>query len=352
MHGHPGWDLSDDHPAATLRAQGFALLSPGASARLAGVDAAAIARLAPHWEALPPDTHLRDGGQYRFRRHASLRLSADGARIEAAVDRPHWQPTEYNALHGGYLRRFAPVTEAALAAPAFVGHPRDHAVAAGRQRRPPRHAGADLPARGLPDLIGRGDAKPASTLRICTRRADLRARCSCIAAAQRRLQLRIRMTLIPALDLFQTRLHRVGSARLRQRVHQLIERCVLSAQTLALRQHRTDACRLGVRLAQLAVGDGLRRACPQLQHSGRARAVGRGGRIHGRTETAAAAVVATHGALLRGRAAGAAGGRAEGQQDQGVSKAHAGTSAGRDRYGCGVLAALKALIKYRGRDGG
>lgn len=121
MHGHPGWDLSDNHPAATLRAQGFALLSPGASARLAGVDAAAIARLAPHWEALPPDTHLRDGGQYRFRRHASLRLSADGARIEAAVDRPHWQPTEYNALHGGYLRRFAPVTEAALAAPAFVG---------------------------------------------------------------------------------------------------------------------------------------------------------------------------------------------------------------------------------------
>lgn len=121
MSAIPGWDLSDDQPQATLRAQGFALLGAAATARLASLDAASFAALAPHWNDLPADVHLRDGGQYRFRRHASVRLSEDGARIIESVARPHWQPTEYNALHGGYLRQFAAVTQAAFAEPALTG---------------------------------------------------------------------------------------------------------------------------------------------------------------------------------------------------------------------------------------
>ena len=117
----PSWRLDDETPSETLAAQGFARLSPAASARAAGVDPETLAGLAKHWADLPPDEHLRDGGRYRFRRHASLVMSADGRRIEQRVSRPHWQPTDYNALHGGYERWFAPVLDATLADPAFLG---------------------------------------------------------------------------------------------------------------------------------------------------------------------------------------------------------------------------------------
>ena len=120
MHSQaPSWRLDDAEPAATLHRQGFVRLGPEACFKVAGIAAADFAALARHWDDLPADPHLRDGGRYRFRRHASLRLSADGDRILGTVDRPHWQPTDYNALHGGFERRFAPVTAATLAEPAL-----------------------------------------------------------------------------------------------------------------------------------------------------------------------------------------------------------------------------------------
>ncbi len=111
----PAWRLDGAAPAETLSAQGFVRLEPTDTFRAVGTTATEFAALARHWDDLPPDAHLRDGGRYRFRRHASLVLSADGTRIERSVDRPHWQPTDYNALHGGVERRFAPVTDATLA---------------------------------------------------------------------------------------------------------------------------------------------------------------------------------------------------------------------------------------------
>lgn len=117
----PSWRLDDDTPTETLAAQGFVRLSPRATATLAGTTPAGLARLAAHWADLPPDEHLRDGGRYRFRRHASLVMADDGQRIARRVQRPHWQPTDYNALHGGVERGFAPVLDATLADPAFLG---------------------------------------------------------------------------------------------------------------------------------------------------------------------------------------------------------------------------------------
>ena len=121
MSALPAWDLSDERPSATLRAQGFALLRPQSTLALAGVDAAGLAALARSWQDLPADEHLRDGGRYRSRRHASLRLDDDAVNVLEAVIRPHWQSTDYNALHGGYERWFAPVHEATLAHPALLG---------------------------------------------------------------------------------------------------------------------------------------------------------------------------------------------------------------------------------------
>jgi hypothetical protein len=78
------------------------------------IDATALAHPAwlPYWDRLPPDEHLRDGGRYRRRRHASFIV--DGGAITQAEHRAHWQPVEYNALHGGIERWFAPI-EPALA---------------------------------------------------------------------------------------------------------------------------------------------------------------------------------------------------------------------------------------------
>ncbi len=118
------WTLGDTAPAATLRDQGFVLLRPSRLLQLAGVDEQAFAALTRWWDDLPPDPHLRDGGNYRSRRHASLRLDPDSGAIVERVHRPHWQPLDYNALHGGFERHFAAIEAAALdepALPAIVG---------------------------------------------------------------------------------------------------------------------------------------------------------------------------------------------------------------------------------------
>ncbi len=135
----PAWRLDDAQPVDILSAQGFVRLSAKASGDLCGLGETQLAELAHHWHDLPPDTHLRDGGHYRFRRHASLVLSEDGSQIARRVERPHWQPTDYNALHGGFERWFAPIADATLDDPCFsallLGLGRACTEAAGRALR-------------------------------------------------------------------------------------------------------------------------------------------------------------------------------------------------------------------------
>ena len=90
-----------------LRADGHAVLAPDALRALIDVDAAPLMALVPSWADLPPDTYLRDGGRYRRRRHACFIV--DGSRVQQVPHRPHWQPLEYNALHGGLERIFEPM---------------------------------------------------------------------------------------------------------------------------------------------------------------------------------------------------------------------------------------------------
>jgi hypothetical protein len=112
-----GWTLAPAAPAATLRRQGFALLDPAA---LQVVSGAPLGGLAGAWDDLPPDPHLLDGGAYRFRRHASYTLALPAA-LTRVPHRAHWQPTDYNALHGGIERWFAPVDASIDAAPGWAG---------------------------------------------------------------------------------------------------------------------------------------------------------------------------------------------------------------------------------------
>jgi hypothetical protein len=105
-----------DLPAA-LREHGRAVLAPAAFARFTGAATAALDALRSSWDDLPADAHLRDGGRYRRRRHASFVV--DGEAIRLVAQRAHWQPIEYNALHGGLERWFEPIAAEVLAAPAW-----------------------------------------------------------------------------------------------------------------------------------------------------------------------------------------------------------------------------------------
>ena len=77
--------------------------------------------LASSWDRLPPDTHLRDGGHYRHRRHACYVQTLEGNSLQATPHRAHWQPTDYNALHGGFERWFEPVELAVSQAGLWTG---------------------------------------------------------------------------------------------------------------------------------------------------------------------------------------------------------------------------------------
>jgi len=97
----------------TMHDRGFVVLD--AAALAAAVDshvetsAAGFAELTPSWSDLPVDAWLKDGGRYRSRRHACFVV--DGDAVDRVAHRAHWQPVEYNALHGGLERWFDPIID-------------------------------------------------------------------------------------------------------------------------------------------------------------------------------------------------------------------------------------------------
>jgi hypothetical protein len=93
--------------AAQLRNQGYAVLDAPGVCQLTGCALGELLALAPSWNDLPADAYLKDGGHYRRRRHSSFVV--DGQAVLQAPHRAHWQPLEYNALHGGMQRWFEPM---------------------------------------------------------------------------------------------------------------------------------------------------------------------------------------------------------------------------------------------------
>lgn len=116
MHPPPPLTALPDLPAQ-LAGAGWAVLDAASLALVAGLDASALQGWAESWAALPPDPHLRDGGRYRRRRHGCFVI--DGEAVAAVQHRAHWQPLEYNALHGGFERWFEPLTPTLTASPAW-----------------------------------------------------------------------------------------------------------------------------------------------------------------------------------------------------------------------------------------
>lgn len=101
--------------APSLQARGFALMDATGVAQWLGAGPGELDALAEPWDRLVPDAYLKDGGRYRKRRHSCFVV--DGPQVTQAPHRAHWQPLEYNALHGGMQRWFEPME------PQQVAHP-------------------------------------------------------------------------------------------------------------------------------------------------------------------------------------------------------------------------------------
>jgi len=112
--GIPGGEVVD-----RLTDAGYAFLSASEAASVFGLDLARLSALRETWSRLPRDTYLRDGGTYRSRRHSCFVENLPSGVLSAIPRRPHWQPTSYNALHGGMERWFEPIEPEVSSAPVW-----------------------------------------------------------------------------------------------------------------------------------------------------------------------------------------------------------------------------------------
>jgi hypothetical protein len=103
---------------STVQRKGYAVLSAAQVADWAGCTVDALQALSPHWDHMPPDNYLKDGGRYRRRLHSSFVL--DHGSLAQVPHRAHWQSVDYNALHGGMERWFEPMRHSTVTAPAWI----------------------------------------------------------------------------------------------------------------------------------------------------------------------------------------------------------------------------------------
>jgi hypothetical protein len=98
---------------------GYAFLPAADTTAILNLDLAQLNTLREAWGRLPRDAYLRDGGRYRSRRHSCFVQDFSSGLLSAVPHRPHWQPTSYNALHGGLERWFEPIEAEVVRAPVW-----------------------------------------------------------------------------------------------------------------------------------------------------------------------------------------------------------------------------------------
>ncbi|SAI46685.1 Uncharacterized protein conserved in bacteria [Bordetella ansorpii] len=64
------------------------------------------------WNQLELDGYMKDGGTYRYRRHAVYSAEPFSTAVQRAPDQPHYQSLDYNTLNGDIARHYAPITPA------------------------------------------------------------------------------------------------------------------------------------------------------------------------------------------------------------------------------------------------
>jgi hypothetical protein len=101
----------------TLKDQGYGVLSPDGFSKFVDAQLAEFDGIKIDWDALPPDEFLKDGGRYRRRRHSCFIVTHE--QLTQVEHRAHYQPLDYNALHGGMHRLFAPMLAGITANPVW-----------------------------------------------------------------------------------------------------------------------------------------------------------------------------------------------------------------------------------------
>lgn len=109
--------ITPSHLADAVRSHGYGVLRPAGLASFAGYPLSALESLQADWNGLPLDNFLKDIGRYRRRRHSCFVV--EQTNVTQVPHRAHYQPQEYNALHGGILRLFEPISEHTLAQPVW-----------------------------------------------------------------------------------------------------------------------------------------------------------------------------------------------------------------------------------------
>jgi hypothetical protein len=110
--------LANEALTTALKTTGYAVLHPKSALDLLGCTSQAAAAWLPTWDDLPPDAYLKDGGHYRRRRHSCFVVNH--LDVQQTPHRAHWQPLEYNALHGGMQRMFEPMSVNVAQSPAWA----------------------------------------------------------------------------------------------------------------------------------------------------------------------------------------------------------------------------------------
>ena len=100
----------------SITAVGYALLTSAELEAKLDLEVARLDELRGTWSQLPRDRYLRDGGKYRHRRHGCFTYDSATQAVTLVPHRAHWQPTDYNALHGGMERWFEPIDPAVTSA--------------------------------------------------------------------------------------------------------------------------------------------------------------------------------------------------------------------------------------------
>lgn len=101
-----------------LMTQGYGVLSPQGVGELIHTALSVLDTFKGDWQDLPADNFLKDGGKYRRRRHSCFVVS--NHQVEQVVHRAHYQPVQYNALHGGMHRLFEPMNPQTTEHPAWA----------------------------------------------------------------------------------------------------------------------------------------------------------------------------------------------------------------------------------------
>ena len=108
---HPIYTLPSN-VVSLLKSRGFCVLNASGVTQWLNCSTEDLASLSPSWNNLPHDNYLKDGGHYRRRRHSSFVVQ--NGHCEQVTHRAHWQPLDYNALHGGMERWFEPILDTTI----------------------------------------------------------------------------------------------------------------------------------------------------------------------------------------------------------------------------------------------